>query len=41
VLDGIPESMVIGLTIFEGAAVGASYLAVGFISNLPESPADL
>lgn len=27
VLDGIPESMVIGLTIFEGGEVGASYLA--------------
>ena len=37
VLDGIPESMVIGLTIFEGGAVGASYLAAVFISNLPES----
>ena len=29
VLDGIPESMVIGLTIFEGGAVGAAYLACG------------
>ena len=37
VLDGIPESMVIGLTIFEGGEVGASYLAAVFISNLPES----
>jgi ZIP family zinc transporter len=37
VLDGIPESMVIGLTIFEGGAVGAAYLAAVFISNLPES----
>ena len=37
VLDGIPESMVIGLTIFEGGAVGADYLAAVFISNLPES----
>jgi len=37
VLDGIPESMVIGLTIFEGGAVGAAYLAAIFISNLPES----
>ena len=27
VLDGIPESMVIGLTIREGGAVGAAYLA--------------
>jgi ZIP family zinc transporter len=30
--------MVIGLTIFEGGAVGAAYLAAAvFISNLPES----
>ena len=37
VLDGIPESMVIGLTIFEGGAVGAAYLTAVFISNLPEA----
>jgi ZIP family zinc transporter len=37
VLDGIPESMVIGLTIYEGGAVGAAYLAAVFMSNLPES----
>jgi len=37
VLDGIPESMVIGLTIFEGGAVGAAYLAAVFMSNLPEA----
>ncbi|WP_322938394.1 ZIP family metal transporter [Nocardioides bizhenqiangii] len=37
VLDGIPESMVIGLTIYEGGAVGAAYLAAVFLSNLPES----
>jgi ZIP family zinc transporter len=37
VLDGIPESMVIGLAIYEGGAVGAAYLAAVFISNLPES----
>ena len=37
VLDGIPESMVIGLTIFSGGAVGAAYLTAVFISNLPES----
>jgi ZIP family zinc transporter len=37
VLDGIPESMVIGLTIFRGGAVGAAYLTAVFISNLPES----
>jgi ZIP family zinc transporter len=37
VLDGIPESMVIGLTIFEGGSVGAAYLAAVFLSNLPEA----
>jgi ZIP family zinc transporter len=37
VLDGIPESMVIGLTIFSGGKVGATYLAAVFISNLPEA----
>jgi zinc transporter, ZIP family len=37
VLDGIPESMVIGLTIFEGGSVGAAYLIAVFISNLPEA----
>jgi ZIP family zinc transporter len=37
VLDGIPESMVIGLTIFEGGAVGAAFLTAVFISNLPEA----
>jgi ZIP family zinc transporter len=37
VLDGIPESMVIGLTIYEGGAVGAAYLSAVFVSNLPES----
>ena len=37
VLDGIPESMVIGLTIFQSGAVGAAYLVAVFISNLPEA----
>ena len=37
VLDGIPESMVIGLTISEGGEVGAAFLAAVFLSNLPES----
>ena len=37
VLDGIPESMVIGLTIFEGGEVGTAYLAAVFVSNLPEA----
>jgi ZIP family zinc transporter len=37
VLDGIPESMVIGITIFEGGTVGAAYLVAVFMSNLPEA----
>jgi len=37
VLDGIPESAVIGLTIFKGGAVGAAYLTAVFVSNLPEA----
>jgi ZIP family zinc transporter len=37
VLDGIPEAMVIGLTIYQGGAVGAAYLVAVFISNLPEA----
>jgi ZIP family zinc transporter len=37
VLDGIPESMVIGLTIVEGGAVSGAYLAAVFMSNLPEA----
>ena len=37
VLDGIPESIVIGLTLYEGGAVGAAYLIAVFISNVPEA----
>jgi ZIP family zinc transporter len=37
VLDGIPESIVIGLTLYEGGAVGAAYLTAVFISNVPEA----
>ena len=37
VLDGVPESLVIGLTIYHGGAVGAAFLAAVFISNLPEA----
>src|SRR5262245_9968511 len=36
VLDGIPESIVIGLTLVEGGKIGLSYLLAVFISNLPE-----
>jgi ZIP family zinc transporter len=37
VLDGVPESMVIGLTLLKGGAVGVAYLVAVFISNLPEA----
>jgi ZIP family zinc transporter len=37
VLDGIPESIVLGSTFLAGAGVGAPFLAAVFISNLPES----
>jgi ZIP family zinc transporter len=37
VLDGIPESAVIGISLLEGGGVGAAVLAAVFISNLPEA----
>jgi ZIP family zinc transporter len=37
VLDGIPESIVIGLTLLSGDGVGLAVLAAVFLSNLPES----
>jgi zinc transporter, ZIP family len=37
ILDGIPESIVIGLGLFEGGAVSLAMLVAVFISNLPES----
>lgn len=37
VLDGIPESAVIGISLLEGGAVGVPILAAVFISNLPEA----
>ena len=37
VLDGIPESLVIGLTLLEGGSVSAPVLVAVFLSNLPES----
>jgi ZIP family zinc transporter len=37
ILDGIPESIVIGLGIFEGGKVSLAMLVAVFISNLPES----
>lgn len=37
ILDGIPESMVIGLTLVGGGSIGVAVLAAVFLSNLPES----
>jgi ZIP family zinc transporter len=37
ILDGVPESIVIGLGIFEGGSVSLAMLVAVFISNLPES----
>jgi len=39
VLDGIPESAVLGLTILEGGTVSVAMLAAVFLSNLPEAVA--
>lgn len=35
-LDGIPESLVLGATLIGGVGISASFLAAVFISNLPE-----
>jgi ZIP family zinc transporter len=37
VLDGIPESAVIGITVLETGEVGVAILAAVFLSNLPEA----
>lgn len=39
VLDGIPESMVVGLTLLTSGRVGAAYVAAVFLSNVPEGVA--
>lgn len=39
VLDGIPESIALGLTLLGGSGVSAAMLAAVFLSNLPESMA--
>jgi ZIP family zinc transporter len=36
VLDGIPESIVLGLTLLEGGQVSIAFITAVFISNLPE-----
>ena len=37
VLDGIPESIVIGLTLLEGGEIGVAIVVAVFLSNLPEA----
>jgi ZIP family zinc transporter len=37
VLDGVPESIVIGLSLLSGQGVGISLLIAVFLSNLPEA----
>ena len=37
VLDGIPESIVLGLTIVLGGSVSAAFLVAVFLSNVPEA----
>jgi ZIP family zinc transporter len=39
VLDGIPESAVLGLTLLEGGTISVALLAAVFLSNLPEAVA--
>jgi ZIP family zinc transporter len=36
-LDGIPESAVIGVSLLDGGAVGVAVVAAVFLSNIPES----
>jgi ZIP family zinc transporter len=37
VLDGIPESAVLGMTVLQGGSVSAAFLVAVFLSNLPEA----
>ncbi|HEX5451066.1 MAG TPA: hypothetical protein VFW86_01640, partial [Candidatus Limnocylindrales bacterium] len=39
VLDGIPESFVLGLTVLQRGTVSAAFLVAVFLSNLPEAVA--
>jgi ZIP family zinc transporter len=39
VLDGIPESIVLGLTVLTNGSVSVAFLAAVFLSNLPEAVA--
>ncbi|HEU4572502.1 MAG TPA: hypothetical protein VFR93_07425 [Candidatus Limnocylindrales bacterium] len=37
ILDGIPESIVLGLTILQGGAVSVAFVVAVFLSNVPEA----
>jgi len=37
VLDGVPESAILGATLVEGEAVSAAFIVAVFLSNLPEA----
>ena len=37
ILDGIPESLVLGLTVLEAGTVSAAFLVAVFVANLPEA----
>ena len=37
ILDGIPESLVLGLTVLEAGTVSVAFLVAVFIANIPES----
>jgi ZIP family zinc transporter len=37
VLDGVPESLVLGLTVLEEGSVSVAFLVAVFLSNLPEA----
>jgi ZIP family zinc transporter len=39
VLDGVPESAVLGLTLLQTGKIGASMLVAVFVSNVPEAVA--
>jgi ZIP family zinc transporter len=39
ILDGIPESIVLGLTVLQGSGVSIAFLCAVFLSNLPEAVA--
>ena len=39
VLDGIPESFVVGMDLLSGEGIGVAFIAAVFLSNLPEAAA--